>query len=72
MKKLFLFFLFITTHFAFAQDYSIKGRVIEKQSDGLPSASVVLLQPEDSSVVTHTTTNNRGFFNLKEVEKGNY
>src|SRR5688572_25348565 len=72
MKKLLLFLLVITGQVAFAQNYSIKGKVVEKQGGVLPGASVILLQMQDSSVVTYTATTNSGLFTLIDVKKGDY
>lgn len=72
MKKLILFLLLIIGQVAFAQKYSIRGKVAEKQGDVLPFASVLLLQPKDSSVISHTTTNTYGAFILNDIKKGTY
>jgi hypothetical protein len=72
MKKLLLFLLLITGQVTFAQKSTIQGRVIDKKSGGLPSASVLLLQPEDSSMVNNALTDTSGRFTLTDIEKAGY
>jgi hypothetical protein len=72
MKQLLLFILLVMGQGAYAQHYAIKGKVAERQSKVLPSASVFLLQTQDSAVVTFTTTNTAGLFVLKDIQKGGY
>lgn len=72
MKKLLLFLLLVTGPATLAQKYTIEGRVIDKKSGGLPSASILLLQPGDSSIVNNTLTDTSGRFSLTTVEKAEY
>jgi hypothetical protein len=72
MKKLLLFLLLVMGQVTFAQKYTIQGRVIDKKSGGLPSASVQLLQLNDSSVVNTTVTDTSGRFILTNIEKAAY
>lgn len=72
MKQLLLLVCILTSSVAFAQHYSIKGRVAERGGEGLPYASVFLLQAKDSSVLASTTTSEQGAFILEKVGKGNY
>ncbi len=72
MRNFLLFLLLIAGQVAFAQQYGIRGKVMDKEIGGLPSASVSLLQPQDSSVVTYTLTNTEGVFNFNGVGEGKY
>ena len=72
MKKLLLFLLLVTGPLTFAQKYTIQGRVIDKKSGGLPSASILLLQPQDSSIVNNTLTDTSGRFILTDIERAGY
>lgn len=72
MGKLFLLFLLATGHVAAAQTFAIRGRVADATGEALPAASILLLQPADSAVVSHTVTTERGGFVLGEVAAGAY
>ena len=72
MKKLLVFLMLVTGQIAFAQSSSITGEVTAKDSDGLPSASVLLLQKKDSAQVTYTTTDLHGLFQIANVKDGEY
>lgn len=59
---------------AFAQKNEIKGRIVEKSEDGfrpVDYVNVALLRI-DSTLVTGTTSNENGNFNIKGVENGDY
>lgn len=82
MKKitsLFLFFaLFVLSYNAIATEvespaeYEIKGKVIDKETDGpLEYATVSLFNSQDSTLVTGVITDSKGSFSLK-VKPGNY
>ena len=72
MKKLLLFLLLISGQGAFGQKLTIQGRITDKQSGGLPSASVLLLQRSDSTIVSNTLTDTSGRFVLSDIEKAAY
>ena len=72
MKPLLVCFLMLTGSVAFAQTYTIKGKVAEVQGDMLPHASVLLLQTKDSSMVAATTTTSKGLFLLEGLKRGDY
>ena len=72
MKKLLLLFFVIAGHAALAQKYTVKGRVLDNTSAALPSATVLVLQAKDSSLVNFGATDNQGAFEVKGVNKGNY
>lgn len=68
--------LFISFSFfwgsAFAQKFSITGQVLDTISNPLPSATVMLLNPKDSSLVNFGVSDARGVFEMKNVSKGSY
>lgn len=51
---------------------SIKGTVTDTASQPITSATVTLLQKKDSSLVSFTMTNNKGYFELYGVTAGEY
>lgn len=60
----------ITT--AQAQKISVEGTAVDSLSAPLPSATVMLLNASDSSLVNFTVTNKDGSFKIKNVNKGAY
>jgi len=58
---------------AAAQSYTVSGTVHSAdEGSGFPSATVMLLNPQDSAVVTGAVTDFEGLFELTEVKSGNY
>jgi Outer membrane protein beta-barrel family/CarboxypepD_reg-like domain len=55
-----------------AQKFSIKGTVSDTLNKSLPSATVMLLNPKDSSLVNFGVTNQSGVFEIKNVGRGSY
>ncbi|MBC5994649.1 outer membrane beta-barrel protein [Pontibacter cellulosilyticus] len=73
MKKLLPILLFLLiSHVSFAQKYAVKGRVLDNTSVALPSATVLVLQAKDSSLVNFGATDVQGAFEIKGVSKGDY
>jgi hypothetical protein len=72
MKKL-LPLLFLCAAFTtFGQKFSIKGQLVDTLSNPLPSATVLLLNPKDSSLVNFVVGDANGNFTLKNVPKGEH
>ncbi|MBM3177374.1 MAG: TonB-dependent receptor family protein [Bacteroidetes bacterium] len=57
---------------AFGQKFLIKGQVKDSLGTTLPSSTVMLLNPGDSSLVNFGVTNSQGIFEIKNVNKGTY
>lgn len=55
-----------------AQKLVVKGQLVDTLDVPLPSATVLLLSPKDSSLVNFNVTNANGFFEMKNVTKGSY
>lgn len=55
-----------------AQKFSIKGQVTDSLSGPMPSSTIMLLNPKDSSLVNFGISDAKGFFEIKNVTKGNY
>lgn len=51
---------------------SVKGLVIDSSSTTLPSATIMLLTPKDSALVSYGRTENDGQFEIKGVKRGTY
>lgn len=54
------------------QKFSIKGQVTDSLSGPLPSSTVMLLNPKDSSLVNFGVSDVKGSFEIKNVNKGEY
>ncbi|MEM1326238.1 MAG: carboxypeptidase regulatory-like domain-containing protein [Bacteroidota bacterium] len=65
-----ILFLFITV--GLSAQTELTGRLVDTTKVALLGANVVLLQPADSSMVTYSTTDNKGVFSLKDVGAGQY
>lgn len=73
MKRIYiLFVLTLSFQFAVAQKFSLKGQVTDTVSSPMPSATVMLLNPKDSSLVNFGVSDTKGFFEIKNVSKGVY
>ncbi|NND35089.1 MAG: carboxypeptidase regulatory-like domain-containing protein, partial [Saprospiraceae bacterium] len=72
-----LTFLIFSTSFVtlFAQDekpVTLTGQVLDSLEGGLATATVVLLNPADSVIVSFAITNGEGTFSLRRVPPGDY
>ena len=56
----------------FGQQITLTGDVYSDQNEPLPYATVVLLEPSDSTLINFCITDNNGHFELKKTSKGNY
>ena len=52
---------------SFSQSYTITGAIETKEANPLDYATILLLRSKDSSVVTGTTTNEKGVFLFKNI-----
>src|SRR5688572_20289024 len=71
MKQVY-FILILISNAAVAQKYSIQGEVSDSTGAWLPSATVMLLNPADTSLVNFTVTNDQGHFEFKNVARATY
>jgi hypothetical protein len=73
MKKiLLLVFVGMAVVPAVAQKFIVKGQLLDSGSVGLPSATIMILQSKDSSLVNFGTSNTEGNFEIKNVTAGDY
>jgi hypothetical protein len=71
MKKLYILFILIA-NIAVAQKITVKGQVSDSTGTVLPSATVMLLSPKDSSLVNFGVTNAQGQFELRNIVRDEY
>jgi outer membrane receptor protein involved in Fe transport len=57
---------------AHAQKISLKGQLADSTGTALPSATVLILSPKDSSLVNFGVSNNQGFFEIKNLNRAEY
>ncbi len=72
IKKLFLIIFSLASLSATAQKFSIKGQATDSLNSPMPSATVMLLLAKDSSLVSFSSTDKQGAFELKNVSRGDY
>ncbi|MCC5931737.1 MAG: TonB-dependent receptor [Cyclobacteriaceae bacterium] len=73
MKKILFFVLLLaSSHWGLAQKFSIKGQVKDSTMVELPSATIMLIQSRDSTMVNFAITDKNGYFEVKNVNPGNY
>lgn len=72
MKKVLLMVLVLAAVAAQAQKFSIKGQVTDTLSAALPSTTVMLLNAKDSTLVNFGVSDLKGFFEIRNVNKGEY
>ncbi len=73
MQRLFsLLLISLLSLGAFAQPFSIRGKVSDPENQGLPSATVLLLSPRDSTMVNFATTNLNGNFEINNLNRSEY
>jgi hypothetical protein len=71
MKKIYLL-LILVSNLAVAQKISIKGQAADTTGNVLAGATVMLLNPKDSSLVNFGVTNLQGTFELKNIASTEY
>jgi hypothetical protein len=72
MKKIILVLLVALTYTGYAQKFTIQGQLVDTLSKPLPSATVLLLNPKDSSLVNFAVGDMNGKFTIKNVSKGEH
>ncbi|MCW5912211.1 MAG: TonB-dependent receptor [Cyclobacteriaceae bacterium] len=72
MKKGLLMVLMLAAFAAHAQKFSVKGQVTDTLSLPLPSTTVMLLNSKDSTLVNFGVSDLKGFFEIKNVNRGEY
>lgn len=70
MQRLFYTLLLLTSAlFSQAQNFTIKGRVSDPEHGDLPNATILLLNPTDSTMVNYSLSNIQGQFELSNVSR---
>lgn len=72
MKKLLPLLLAAWACSAYAQKFAVRGTLTDTLRAPLPSATVMVLNPSDSSLVSFGVTNSTGAFEIKNLARGQY
>jgi hypothetical protein len=72
MKKIILVLLVALSYTGYAQKFTIQGQLVDTLSRPLPSATVLLLNPRDSSLVNFAVGDVNGKFMIRNVSKGEH
>lgn len=73
MKKILLLLLVVgISAAAQAQRSSIRGQLVDSLDNPLPAATVLLLNPSDSSLVNFASGDAKGYFEIRNVSKGDH
>jgi hypothetical protein len=72
MKKIILILFVAVSWTATAQKFSIKGQLLDTLNNPLPSATVLLLNPKDSSLVNFGVGDAQGNFELRNVTRSEH
>jgi len=72
LRSLFCTILFLLSLGAYAQNFSILGKVVDAENTAIELANVILLQGEEREFLIGTSTDDNGYFNLVNLSKGTY
>lgn len=72
MKLSLLMVTLLVAQVVYAQKITIKGQLLDSAGTEMPSATVLLLNPQDSSLVNFGVSDQAGKFELKNIQRGNY
>jgi hypothetical protein len=71
MRKALLLIIIIPS-LAWSQKFTIKGQLTDTLSSPLPSATLMVLQAKDSSLVSFGVSDQKGNFEIKNISRGEY
>lgn len=74
MKNLFTLLIICFPLFAFSKNegFSVKGKVLDVNSEPLAYVNILLINPVDSSLIKGSVTNESGEFLLEDIDTGSY
>lgn len=72
MRTILSTFLFVVSLTAYSQTNTINGEILDETGNPLPSSTVVLLDPADSTMQYFSITGSSGAFEIKGIRKGDY
>jgi outer membrane receptor protein involved in Fe transport len=72
LRSLFSAVLFVLSFSAYAQNFSILGKVVDAENTPIELANVILLQGEEKEFLIGTSTDDNGYFNLVNLTQNTY
>jgi len=72
MRVILLLAAVLSVQALYAQKITVKGRLIDSSNAALPQATIMFLNPKDSSLVNFGSSNKEGFFEVKNLNRANY
>lgn len=72
MYRLLLLLFMLLPLATLAQRFTLKGQLVDTLSSPMPSATVMILQAKDSALANFAVTDGKGFFEIKNVIRGEY
>jgi Outer membrane protein beta-barrel family/CarboxypepD_reg-like domain len=72
MNKFILFLFLFSPLLSQAQKFTLKGQLTDTLSSPMPSATIMILQPSDSSLVNFGVSDAKGFFEIKNLNRAEY
>lgn len=74
MKRILLLIVtgLLLLHPAYSQNFTIKGRLLNTDGEGLPSSTVLLLNASDSTMVNFGVSDRDGLFEIRNIVRDDY
>ena len=72
MKRVLIIAFLAICGAAYGQNFMLKGDILDEKAQPLASATVVLLNPADSTLLYFSVSGNNGGFEMRNIRKGNY
>lgn len=72
MRVILLLVAVLSVQALYAQKITVKGRLMDSSDAPLPQATIMFLNPKDSSLVNFGASNKEGFFEVKNLNRANY
>jgi Outer membrane protein beta-barrel family/Carboxypeptidase regulatory-like domain len=72
MKRVLIIAFLAICGAAYGQNFMLKGDILDEKAQPLASATVVLLNPADSTLLYFSVSGNNGAFEMRNIRKGNY
>jgi outer membrane receptor protein involved in Fe transport len=72
MKKIILILFVAVSSTAMAQKFSIKGQLLDSLNNPMPSATILILNPKDSSLVNFGVGDAQGNFEIRNIARSEH
>ena len=71
-RILFVFIAVLMLHPVYSQNFTVKGRLVNPEGEGLPSSTVLLLNASDSTMVNFGVSDRDGLFEIRNIVRSDY